>query len=79
MEMGLGSYPGSSNLLEWTTTSYGDGIETYIELAGINDGELVFASLQVLLYTVVSHFHVCMHKVTNFSSHIPCRYGMEPD
>ena len=64
MEMGLGSYPGSSDLLEWTTTSYGDGIETYIELAGINDGELVFASLQVLLYCCFSF--PCMYAQSHY-------------
>ena len=47
IELGLGSRPGSSDLLEWTTANYGDELETYIDLAGITDGQLVFASLQV--------------------------------
>ena len=47
MELGLGSSPGSSDLMDWTGVDYGDGIGTFIELAGISDGQLVFASLQV--------------------------------
>ena len=47
MEIALGSRPGSSDLLEWTQISYGNGIETYINEAGIRDGQLVFASIQV--------------------------------
>ena len=48
MEIGLGSRPGSSDLLEWTVTSYGTGLETYINRSGIRDGQLVFASVQVV-------------------------------
>lgn len=47
MELGLGSSPGSSDLMEWTGVDIGDGIGTFFELAGISDGQLVFASLQV--------------------------------
>ena len=50
MELGLGSHPGTSDLLDWTVTSYGNELKTYIDLAGIEDGQLVFASLQVHKY-----------------------------
>ena len=65
----LGSRPGSSDLLEWTPASYGNGMETYIQQAGIEDGQLVFASVQVSLFT---HFLEFQYSVPHV------RYGMEP-
>ena len=47
MKLALGSRPGSSDLLGWRPTDYGNGLETHIEEAGIRDGQLLFASVQV--------------------------------
>ena len=56
MKITLGSRPGSSNLLEWTDASYGDGMETYIDQAGIEDGQVLFATVQVSLsFPYLSH------------------------
>ena len=69
IELGLGSRPGSSDLLAWTDTSYGNGIETYINQSGIRDGQLVFASVQVSVNLLV--WFPCYLDM--------CRYGMELD
>lgn len=70
IEIGLGSRPGSSDLLEWTAASYGAGLEGFINLAGISDGQLVFASIQVYGHDAV-HVHVDIVTL--------CRQGMALD
>lgn len=73
MEIALGSQPGSSDLLEWTAASYGNGIGTYINQAGIRDGQLVFASIQVYIL----HHSICNYNLLLVL--IPFRYGTGPD
>ena len=74
IEVGLGSRPGTSDLLEWTAASYGAGLEGLINLAGISDGQLVFASIQVYtLYIMMVYMYMCVDIVTL------CRQGMALD
>lgn len=49
IKVGLGSRPGTSDLLEWTAASYGADLKGFIDLAAISDGQLAFASILVYI------------------------------
>ena len=50
VELGLGSRPGSSDLLQWTGAGTGGVLGRSLNGSGLQDGQLVFLSLAVSLY-----------------------------
>ena len=50
VELGLGSRPGSSDLLQWTGVGTGEVLGSSLNGSGLQDGQLVFLSLAVSVY-----------------------------
>lgn len=60
MEWGIGSSPGSSDLVEWTTVSLDSISGTELTGFSYQDGQLIFLSLRVKIMTHLAIGHIAV-------------------
>ena len=61
VEWGLGSRPGSSDLLPWTGVGTGEALGSIVNGSGLQDGQLVFVSLTVSQARIGSQNTPCVY------------------